>query len=106
MLTNLPRHTKPGGWIELREFGGQILSDDDTLGDSTLPEFFNRTAEALQKFGMNFCIGNELGPLLEKAGYANVTLKTIKVPIGTWPRVRLPPFVAKRRARSPNSLLG
>lgn len=83
-----PRNTRPGGWVELCDFGGQILSDDDTLGNSTLPEFFQKTGEALGKFGMNFWIANELGGYLEKAGYTKVTLKTIKVPIGTWPKVR------------------
>lgn len=30
---------------------------------------------------------SELGHLLAQAGFTNITLRSIKVPIGTWPRV-------------------
>ncbi len=49
-------------------------------------------AVAMESFGMkSFYIANELGPFLEAAGFTNVSLQTIKVPIGTWPKVRGPP---------------
>ncbi len=82
------RQLKPGGWIELQEFGGQILSDDDSLGDSALPKFFDKMSEALGMFGMNnFYVAHELGHLLKEAGFVNASVKTIKAPVGTWPRV-------------------
>ena len=58
------------------------------MGGASLPAFFDASYAAMVKFGMNFHIANDLGPLLEEAGYTNLTLKTIKVPIGTWPKVR------------------
>jgi len=86
------RHTKPGGWLEVQEFAGYIYSDDDSVAeDSIIIRFFETMYEAMTKFGANFRIVNELGPILAEIGYVNAVCKTIKVPIGTWPKVR-PPF--------------
>ncbi len=88
------RNLKPGGWVELQEFGSQILSDDDTLGDAALPKFWEKMAVAMESFGMtSFYVANELGPLLEAAGFNDVTLKTIKVPMGTWPKACARPSI-------------
>ncbi len=77
--------------MELQDFGSQVLSDDDTLGNATLPKFFEKMALAVATFGMkSFYIANELGPFMEAAGFVNVSLKTIKVPVGTWPKVWTP----------------
>jgi len=85
-----PRHMRPGGWFESQDFCGRILSDDNSLGDSTLPEMWRMFAESLGRYGMKYwyVANDDFGPLLEAAGFINVSAKTIKVPIGTWPKVR------------------
>ncbi|KAH8896810.1 S-adenosyl-L-methionine-dependent methyltransferase [Thozetella sp. PMI_491] len=106
LLRQSIEHTRPGGWVELQEFGGYILSDDDSLTECSLPKFFDLSAEAMAKFGAKFRIGNDLGPLMMEAGYTNVTLKTIKVPIGTWPKDKTLRLCGMYMARNLSDLLG
>jgi hypothetical protein len=85
-----PRHLKPGGWVEFQDIVAQVFSDDDSLVDSTLPLFLQKMGESLAAFGMKyFLTANNLGQYLEDAGFANIRLKTIKIPVGTWPKVRV-----------------
>jgi len=79
---------RPGGWIEIQEFAGHIRSDDDSLRGSELVRFWDKTSEALELIGFQYRIAeSEMGRLLARAGYTNITIRSIKVPIGTWPRV-------------------
>lgn len=53
-----------------------------------LPTLFEKMGESLATFGMKyFLTANDMRPYLEDAGFVNVTLKTIKIPVGTWPKV-------------------
>jgi len=66
------------------------MCDDGTVKpDSNLAKFFDLCNEAMPKFGSDFRIGNKIGPMLEEAGYTNVSCVTVKTPIGTWPKVGL-----------------
>jgi hypothetical protein len=49
--------------------------------------FTDACVQALSKFGSDFRIGNNLREPLEKAGFTNITVKKLKVPIGSWPKV-------------------
>jgi hypothetical protein len=50
-------------------------------------EFLDKATEAFKKFGNNFRIGNEMDTHLEKAGFTNISVRKLKVPIGPWPKV-------------------
>lgn len=79
---------KPGGWVEIQEFDGRVVSDDATLPqDSALPKFFNLAEVAVKKYGMTFRAGEKLQEPFEKAGFVNVSKVVLKVPIGTWASV-------------------
>ena len=54
--------------MELQQFGGHILSDDDSLGDAAQPKFFDAASEAMAKFDTTFRVGNNIGELFEEAG--------------------------------------
>ena len=85
------RNTKPGGWIELQEAGGALESDDGTLkSDSGLLQYWNVLLDLGVKLGMDFQVGQKLGPLMEAAGYVNVQVKKFKIPIGPWAKVSRP----------------
>ena len=55
--------------------------------DDTMRLYYEACFGAMAKFGMKFRIGNDIGELLEAAGWTNVTKRVIKTPIGTWPKV-------------------
>lgn len=82
------RHLKPGGWIEVQDFGGIVKCDDDTLQtDSLLTQFYDMTTEALSKRGIRWTIANNLDEILRRIGFVNIECKKFKVPIGVWPKV-------------------
>jgi hypothetical protein len=68
-----------------------MLCDDGTMPDDFAPKkFMDLCTTALGKFNMNFRGGNVVGEKLEKAGFMNVSCKTIKTPVGRWPKVSSP----------------
>ncbi|XDG08187.1 hypothetical protein ABKA04_007802 [Annulohypoxylon sp. FPYF3050] len=81
------RHLKPGGWIEVQDFGGIVKCDDDTLRtDSLLTQFYDMTTEALSQRGIRWTIANNLDEILRRIGFVNIECKKFKVPIGVWPK--------------------
>ncbi|UPK99691.1 hypothetical protein LCI18_010626 [Fusarium solani-melongenae] len=83
------RVTKPGGWIETHEGDPMGQSDDGTLktgsaiaewgkffyeGSKKLGRIFSPIPESLQEKG------------LKAAGFVDIETKTIKVPVGDWPK--------------------
>ncbi len=94
-------HLRPGGWIEIQDFGGRILSDDNTgEPDAALVRCWKLIGDAVNLWDFKyFYIANELAPFLHQAGFTNVAVKNIKTPLGTWPRVRPP---ALRPVASPS----
>ncbi|KAI1770304.1 S-adenosyl-L-methionine-dependent methyltransferase [Hypoxylon cercidicola] len=82
-------HLKPGGWIEVQDFGGILRCDDDTLSaDSLLSRFHEMTTEALSKRGLVWPIANGMEEILTGAGFVNVQCKKFKCPVGTWPKAK------------------
>ncbi|KAI0827516.1 S-adenosyl-L-methionine-dependent methyltransferase [Hypoxylon sp. FL0890] len=82
-------HLKPGGWIEIQDFGGIVKCDDDTLpADSLLTKFHEMTIEALSKRGIRWTIANDMEQVLSDAGFVNIQCKKFKCPIGIWPKAK------------------
>ncbi|KAI1137331.1 S-adenosyl-L-methionine-dependent methyltransferase [Hypoxylon sp. FL0543] len=82
-------HLRPGGWIEVQDFGGSMKCDDDTLPpDSLLSQFLEMTTEALSKRGINWKIGSDMERVLSDAGFVNIQCKRFKCPIGIWPKAK------------------
>jgi hypothetical protein len=81
---------RPGAWIEIQELDARANCDDYSLPeDAPLAKFFDTATTAVASFGMKFRAGENLREPLEKAGFVNVSCKVLKVPIGTWAKVRM-----------------
>ncbi|KAI2467618.1 S-adenosyl-L-methionine-dependent methyltransferase [Annulohypoxylon bovei var. microspora] len=82
-------HLRPGGWIEVQDFGGIVKCDDDTLPiDSLLTQFYDMTTEALSKRGIRWTIANNIEEVLRDVGFVNIQCKRFKCPIGIWPKAK------------------
>ncbi|KEZ41752.1 hypothetical protein SAPIO_CDS6727 [Scedosporium apiospermum] len=81
------RHLKPGGWIEHVELSSVARSDDNTLrpGGPLV-----RWAEIFRQFGEHtgktFSISETGRELIREAEFKNIHERTLKIPIGTWPK--------------------
>ncbi|KAF5004713.1 hypothetical protein FDECE_8824 [Fusarium decemcellulare] len=81
------KYLKPGGWVEHVELWGWAKSDDGTLRpDSPLRKWVDIFIEIGKITGKTFFWGDKAGESIRKAGYINVSERTVKVPIGTWPK--------------------
>lgn len=80
------RALKPGAWFEQAEISVMPVSDDGSLDGSLLQRWGHLGWECGDKFGKSFRIAEESEGLFKAAGFENVTYKTFKWPIGTWPK--------------------
>lgn len=88
LLRNCYDHLRPGGWIELSDYGGYALCDDGTMpADYPLSRCFMLTHQALSRDGMNTFVANDNGRRFERAGFRNIQCKVVKTPVGNWPKV-------------------
>ncbi|KAI0890392.1 S-adenosyl-L-methionine-dependent methyltransferase [Annulohypoxylon maeteangense] len=79
---------KPGGWIESFEPEADYRSDDGTLKpDSNFHIWRDLFSEGGKKLGVSFTLitDNTLPKALEEAGFVNITVRDIKVPVSGWP---------------------
>lgn len=79
--------------MEVTDFGGYPLSDDNTMPDDyPVKKCFELFREAMRKLHSNTLIANELRPHFEDAGFVNIQCKILKVPLGPWPKVGFPRY--------------
>ncbi|KAK4176677.1 S-adenosyl-L-methionine-dependent methyltransferase [Triangularia setosa] len=81
--------TKPGGWIESFEADANLYSEDGTVAeDSPMGTWTKVFKEAKKKFGRTFFPIEEdvQRQGIERAGFVNVTVKDIKVPMTGFPK--------------------
>jgi len=86
--TNTPtRHTKPGGWVEFKDWDFILVSNDNSLPkDGYIYKYHQLLFSALDKIGRPCNPGPNLKKWVEDAGYKNVTERVYPVPIGRWPK--------------------
>ncbi|KAL2000279.1 hypothetical protein VTN02DRAFT_3326 [Thermoascus thermophilus] len=78
---------KPGGWVEFQEPFLVVYSEDDTLKpDSSFVKMVNLLAEACDKISRPLNIATSIKGLIEDAGFESVEEKSLKMPVGTWPK--------------------
>jgi ubiquinone/menaquinone biosynthesis C-methylase UbiE len=78
---------KPGGSIELVELELETYCDDDSVPpDSAMVRWGELMIEAFQKIGRHEPDGEEYKRILERTGFEDVHLETIKRPSNDWPR--------------------
>ncbi|KAF8246596.1 S-adenosyl-L-methionine-dependent methyltransferase [Wilcoxina mikolae CBS 423.85] len=87
LMSQMYRTTKPGGYVELAELGGELFSDDNTMtadnGFKVVCELF---VEALAKIARSSATPERLRSLLENAGFVDVEVVNVKQPFGPWPK--------------------
>ncbi|KAJ4129193.1 hypothetical protein NW768_007728 [Fusarium equiseti] len=77
----------PGGFVEIQEINGAILSDDGTLNDShALTKWFKLLSEAFIKLGSTAIEFDRIKAIMEEAGFVDVVDTRFKWPTNAWPR--------------------
>ena len=80
-------HLEPGGWLELQDLCFPCCCDDGTLlPDSALAKWSTFMMQAGDKFGRRLDLLPHYKPLLEEAGFKNITSKMIQWPQNPWPK--------------------
>ncbi|KAF8544212.1 S-adenosyl-L-methionine-dependent methyltransferase, partial [Trichophaea hybrida] len=85
LMGEIYRCTKPGGYVEVAELGADLFSDDNTLAPALMRhcELLNM---ALAKVGRSQASAASLKDKLEKAGFVDVNVVSVKQPCGPWPK--------------------
>jgi hypothetical protein len=78
---------KPGGWIEFQEQHFHTHCDDGTMPENyILNEWWDFVGKGLAVFGRDLDAVLKMGQHLRDAGFVNVEERTVKIPIGHWPK--------------------
>jgi len=87
-VSHMFKHTKPGGYVELVEYGlDKLYSDDNTYNeDIALYKYFQNFGKALTAAGMNAIGLEDLLQHLKTAGFVDIQVTTRKQPWGSWPK--------------------
>ena len=82
------KHLRPGGYIECQELDVSVETDDKSLPDqSAINTWCRNQEEAMQKVGMSLRVtGDGLKTQMLQAGFEDVVVKKLKLPIGQWPQ--------------------
>ncbi|KAG8360291.1 hypothetical protein FVEN_g2194 [Fusarium venenatum] len=77
----------PGGYIEIQEVSGSILSDDGTLTKThALTKWFTLLSEAFIKLGGAAIEFDGIKDMMEKAGFVDIVDTRFKWPLNPWPK--------------------
>lgn len=82
---------RPGGYLELQDVVG-LACDNDTFTmdppSCRLAEWWTLVTQAFSKMGRDMTAAAQHKERMEKAGYVDVTVVTVKWPVNTWPKHR------------------
>jgi len=85
------RCLKPGGWLEHTDFSIIIQSDDGSVPPDSAHAEWNALFKAVgDKTGRTFVVteDDKFARRMEEAGFANIHVRHVKLPIGAWPADR------------------
>jgi hypothetical protein len=78
---------KPGGWVEFQDVDALFYSDDSSLTDEhDLRKWCVQIIDTFSIVGREPNPGPFLRKWIEDAGFVNISHKTLKMPIGIWPK--------------------
>ncbi|KAF9886977.1 hypothetical protein FE257_010718 [Aspergillus nanangensis] len=80
------KQTAPGGWLEWHEMNTKVLSPDGTHEGTFIARFFDVLRDSFSKRGRSMDSSLSLEKWFQEAGFVDVTVKKIPVPVGTWPK--------------------
>ncbi|KAK1148707.1 hypothetical protein N8T08_008592 [Aspergillus melleus] len=80
----------PGGWIEFHETENTLYSDDGSLEghESYMVRMMEGLMRACDMIGQTMNPAPSIRRLVEEAGFVNVSVERIKLPVGSWPKDR------------------
>ena len=74
------QNLKPGGWLEMQEYGGDFKSDDDTVQRAVwIKEWVDELDKASRQFGKRFNVAHMHKKGLEDTGFLDVREEVYKV---------------------------
>lgn len=83
-------HLKKGGWIECQDWNTWLYSQDDSLpADSALNKFHALASQGRHDQGFNMRPGPHLETWLRDAGFADIEVRKILLPLGPWPKKKI-----------------
>ena len=79
---------RPGGWVENQELDFDFATDDDSVPDDSGMQRWQRSwNSAMEKVGMTGnCDSERIAKDMRDAGFINVTIVSLKMPVGPWPK--------------------
>ncbi|KAL2259355.1 hypothetical protein VTK26DRAFT_6992 [Humicola hyalothermophila] len=86
LVRSIHDNLAPGGWAEFQDFDLQYYSEDGTLDGTSTLTWINTLLEAARQTGREPCPGPRLEQWARDAGFANVTHRRFRFPIGPWAR--------------------
>lgn len=86
-LTLSSRHIKPGGYLEIQEISSSIRSDHYTFPEgSAIKQWCQKLKEGIVLIDRILDLDwDVLAQQMRNAGFVDVRIQEIKVPIGKWP---------------------
>jgi len=87
LLQNCYNHTRPGGFVEFQDWDTWLYSQNGTLPpESALNRFHQMTSGGRHAQGFNMKPGPDLEQVIKDAGFVNVHVEKIHLPLGPWPK--------------------
>lgn len=80
-------HLTPGCWAEFQDFDVPWYSDDGTYdAESSLGRWYKLFYKATRQHGRELSPGPKLEGWVRGAGFTDVVVKKMRVPVGRWPK--------------------
>ncbi|PGH28961.1 hypothetical protein GX50_08290 [[Emmonsia] crescens] len=81
------QNLKPGGWVEFQDYKSPIHTEDGSpSSESNVIKMQALLDEACQKMGRDLNPGPKLEKWVKDAGFVNIKVHILKLPISTWPK--------------------
>jgi hypothetical protein len=83
----MPRHTKPGGWVEFQELHYYPHCDDDSMDRPyAVRNWLEHVRDGVAHLGSDLNGVTKLRGQMEAAGFTNIEEDILRCPIGLWPK--------------------
>jgi len=87
LVKQIYANLKPGGWVEFQETANTLYSQDGTLKpDNAMVKLMEGLVEACNKIGRTLDPAPSMEGWTKDAGFQNVKVDTMRLPVGSWPR--------------------
>ncbi|KAK4443336.1 S-adenosyl-L-methionine-dependent methyltransferase [Podospora aff. communis PSN243] len=87
LIQSIHDNLRPGGWAEFQDYNFQFYSTDGTLSP-TSPAYTwaTKLLSLADRIGRTASPGPHLEAWVHAAGFQNVTVKKLPIPVGPWPK--------------------